>query len=208
MPRTWRHPKLGEFRYDALDWARIVSVPAFKAFSYDTGYPNARRSRGKHGLMFEADDENDLPSPAAVALAEKVLANQGKLVAKVRDALWDDFNGRGPKTGNWWHGDLDTVAEQMADSIGPPPRPRPPKSADDVLKLMRLSYIRVGENVHGDVGLVAELSFHAPFEEEHGVAVLTDGERILGIGYTADVVPFKPQKRRKPAKRRPSRRSR
>jgi hypothetical protein len=35
------------------------------------------------------------------------------------------------------------------------------------------------------------LAFEAPFEEEHGVGVLTDGVAILGTGYRYDVTPFK-----------------
>ena len=37
---------------------------------------------------------------------------------------------------------------------------------------------------------LVELSFHAAFEEEHGVSVLTDGDSILGTGYYLDVVPY------------------
>jgi hypothetical protein len=36
---------------------------------------------------------------------------------------------------------------------------------------------------------LAELSFHAAFEEEHGVGILTDGRQVVGIGYLADVEP-------------------
>jgi hypothetical protein len=40
------------------------------------------------------------------------------------------------------------------------------------------------------VGFGEFLSFHAAFEENHGVGVLTDGETIVGTGYGADVTPF------------------
>jgi hypothetical protein len=45
--------------------------------------------------------------------------------------------------------------------------------------------------MHGYEKPVVELSFHAAFEEEHGVGVLTDGNTILGTGYSVDVRPFK-----------------
>ena len=32
--------------------------------------------------------------------------------------------------------------------------------------------------------------FRAAFEDEHGVGVLTDGKKVLGLGYSADVTPF------------------
>ena len=185
MGSTWDHPELGRFKYDGMDWTPKVDVPAFKAF----GLGNARRSKGTYELSFEADDEDDVPSPAAAALASKALANQAGLAAKVKAALWDDFNGRGPTSGMWWHGNLDEVAE-VADLDDPPAK------ADDLLKLMRLSCIQVRKGVDGYNKPVVELSFDAAFEDEHGVGVLTDGETVLGTGYSADVSPFKPARRR------------
>src|SRR5438132_2281184 len=80
---TWDHPELGCFKYDGAFWTRIVDVPAFKAFAYDTGFGKGP-SKGKYELKFMADDETDLPSPAAIALALKVLANQVELVSTVK----------------------------------------------------------------------------------------------------------------------------
>ena len=37
---------------------------------------------------------------------------------------------------------------------------------------------------------VAELTFAALFEEEHGVGVLTDGKEILGTGYMGEAAAF------------------
>src|SRR5687768_10119261 len=104
MPSTWSYPDVGEFKYDGSFWINTVSMPAFKAFAY----AHARRSTGKHQLAFEADDDDETPSPAAVALSKKVLANQKQLVSKVTEALWKDFTGEGPKSGMWWHGDLES----------------------------------------------------------------------------------------------------
>jgi len=38
---------------------------------------------------------------------------------------------------------------------------------------------------------VASLNFHAGFDVEHGLGVLTNGVEILGIGYSADATRFK-----------------
>jgi hypothetical protein len=48
MGATWDHPVLGRFNYDDIWWTRIVDVPAFAAFAYDTGLGSAGRSKGKH----------------------------------------------------------------------------------------------------------------------------------------------------------------
>jgi len=191
MGSAWDHPQLGRFKHDADggSWIGTVDIPAFKAFVYD-GITNPRykgprrQSAGKHVLAFEADDETDVPSPKAIALASKMLVNQKKLVAMVVQALWDDFNGRGPNSGMWWHGDLRQVAEAMWADLPPP------KVRDDLLRLMKLMGITIRKGVYRYDKPVVELSFAAPFEDEHGIGVLTDGRSILGTGYSADVTPF------------------
>jgi len=191
---TWKHPKLGVFKHDGLAWWKFVTVPAFKAFSYDTGYPNARRSTGKVELSFAAPSEKDLPKKSEVVLADKVIANAQKLVSLVKTALWDEFNGRGPVSGLWWRGDLRTIAEQI-DMYAP--KLSPPRNADDILALMQLYRIAVRrkDSYNYDRTMV-ELSFHAAFEGEHGVGILTDGTKILGSGYSSDVQPYKPPRKR------------
>ena len=144
MPATWTHPELGRFTYDeSVDaWVRLVDVPAFKAFTYDTGYPEARRPTAKHELYFHAADPDDKPSKAAVALASRVLANEAALVPKVVAALWDDFTGRGPDSGMWWHGDLAPapgVASAFVDMMLD--KDVPPTKAGDLFRLMHLSRI-------------------------------------------------------------------
>jgi hypothetical protein len=182
---AWTHPRLGRFAHDSLAWIGIVKAPAFDAFAYDTGYSNAGPPDGNYELAFDADDEEEQPSAGAIALAEKVLADAAALVPTVTKAIWEDFNGRGPDSGMWWHGDLSTVAEAMEDSGLPPPT-----KADDLLKVMRLFRISVRKNADGYDKPVVELCFWAAFEEEHDVGVLTDGKSVVGIGHHIDVSAF------------------
>ena len=177
---TWDHPELGRFEYDGTAWTRTVKTPAFKPFRYEG-------SSSKCELQFETDDESERPSPEAVAMAERVLANQEGLAAKVTAALWDDFTGRGPDSGMYWHGDLASLADGMEfeDTL------KPPKKAADLPRLLQLTNITVRKPSRRGGETLAELSFAAAFEEEHGVGILTDGKAIVGIGYIADVTPFK-----------------
>ena len=187
MAATWKHPMLGTFTFDTMGWTKIVSVPAFKAFSYDTGYDNAPRSTGKHALVFIAPwGENTEPSAADVALADRVLANQAALVDVVAHALWEDFNDRWPNSGMWWHGNLNAVAKSWKALKLPPPA-----EARDLLPALQVMRIIVrGGFPTFPVDPIVELCFHAAFEEEHGVGLLTDGESILGAGYYLDVMPY------------------
>jgi hypothetical protein len=182
---TWDHPKLGRFEYEGAGWTRLVEVPAFKTFSYETGYSNAPRSKRKHKLVFGTFDESHLPSAADVAVAERVLVNHKSLVGVVTRALWEDFNGRGPDSGMWWHGDLEAVAKSFKSHKLPPPT-----KPEDLLAVMQPSGVLVRETFPGYDSPMVELTFHAAFEEEHGVSVLTDGNSVLGIGYNLDVMPF------------------
>jgi hypothetical protein len=183
---TWKHPTLGPFAFEGMGWTKVVDVPAFKACSYDTGYSNAPRSTGKHRLTFATFGESDVPSPAKVALADRLLANQAPLVDAIATALWEDFNGRGSESGMWWHGDLATAAKSWKGLKLPPPA----KPAD-VLPGLQLGRIIVRDGFpRHPADPIIELAFHAAFEEEHGVSILTDGQSILGVGYNLDVMPY------------------
>jgi hypothetical protein len=41
------------------------------------------------------------------------------------------------------------------------------------------------------------LNFHATFDDEHGLGVLTDGKKVLGIGNAIDVLPYRKSKQRR-----------
>jgi hypothetical protein len=107
-------------------------------------------------------------------------------VHKIKIALWNDFTGRGPRTGVWWHGSMDELTEVLQGVADLPPPAKP----DDIPAYLQLFQINIRNDVHQYDGLVAELCFHAPFEEEHNVGILTDGQEIIGIGHHLDVSPF------------------
>jgi hypothetical protein len=71
-------------------------------------------------------------------------------------------------------------------------REEPPTAPDDLLAVMQVSAITVHKGVNGDDKPIVELSFRAAFEQEHGVGVLTDGQTVLGFGYSGEATPFEP----------------
>jgi hypothetical protein len=190
---TWHHPEFGEFTFDGYRWTATVDLPAFQRFGYTPSYGDQSPPSGTCELSVEVDDDGDggsepnPPSDEALALVSKVLAEQAHLAPKVVAALWDDFNGRGPRSGMWWHGGLDDVVEDVDPALSPLDGP------DALYFWLRLSGIGVRWVRRGseDRRPVVELSFDAPFEEEHGVGVLTDGSAILGTGYSGDASPFR-----------------
>jgi hypothetical protein len=180
----WKHPEFGEFEYDRLrGWGRSVSLPGFAVFTWPA---NGDRPPGHCDLYFQTGDENVVPSEAAVAIASKLLNEQRQLANAITVALWEDFNGRGPNSGMWWHGHLEKI-DDMYDS-GLPAITNP----DALFAWMHLDGIDVrNSGARSEEHPIVELTFSAPFEVEHGVGILTDGVTILGTGYAGDVDPFR-----------------
>ncbi|HZK82983.1 MAG TPA: hypothetical protein VFC46_18005 [Humisphaera sp.] len=193
---------MGEFVFDdgCGYWETIVEATGFDAFRYDWGKKETDSGytppNGRYKLQID-DYGGNADRPAAAALALKVLGNQSALVRAVTHAMWEDINGRGPHSGMWWHGDFDLpvgactgqrhswmVDVLAADGIAV-------QSPDDLLRVMGFRAFLVRDNVRDYQAQLIELDFDAAFEMEHGVGLLTDGERILGTGYQVDVDLFR-----------------
>lgn len=183
MSKTWNHPQLGTFINDTDQdaWVQTCDLPAFNIFTWEV---ETDEQAGQYDLLFRKFDGEE-PSATEVALALRVVANQTKLAPLVAHALWEDFNGRGPKSGMWWHDDM----SQIEENFGYDDRPCP-KSPDDLLSAMRFTGVTIREPSEGAAAPLAELTFAAVFEEEHCVGILTDGDKIIGTGYMHDVEPF------------------
>jgi hypothetical protein len=182
MKPTWKHPQLGTFTHDGeLGWVGVGKLPAFDIFTWET---EDEPPNGKYEVMFDSEDATE-PSAAAAALAVSVITHQKQLAQLVIQALWDDFNGRGPKSGMWWSGDM----KQVEEVFGYDDRPAP-SGPNDLLSAMRFTGVTIREEIYDYEGPVAELHFAAVFEEEHAVGILTDGSKIIGTGYSSDVTPF------------------
>ncbi|MBC8103495.1 MAG: hypothetical protein H7Z41_13030, partial [Cytophagales bacterium] len=128
----WDHPQWGRFTFNGYAWVGTVPAPGFDAFVFENGYDPPTPPTGNYELMFSAEDGSDVPSAAAVAVAAAVLTHHAELASRVTAALWDDFNGRGPDSGMWWHDALDEVSEGIEPA---------PQGPDDLLGRMRLRRI-------------------------------------------------------------------
>ena len=180
----WSDPELGTFHFEDngyLGWTIKLPLPAFDAFN--EGKKKSKKGKQQqYPLTIVVDSEDELPDPAALALAKKFIANQAQLAGKAAEALWADFTGTGPESGMYWHGELDAVAEGMESG-------EPPRGVDDLHQTMKLVGVRIREA--GAPGTrAAELIFDAGFEEDHGVGILTDGSSVTGIGYGGEAEPF------------------
>jgi hypothetical protein len=194
---TWNHPRLGEFEQDDLWWRREITLPSLDSFTY---YHYVIPGRGPERLPFElvlqCDAEGEQPTEEMASLAAAVLDNEPRLMPTVLEAIWSDLNGRGLDSGMWWHGDLpyaylggnfaSAVQENLTDFALPIPA-----SASDLLKILEPKDLLIRRDFSPPDQWLASLNFHAGFEVEHGLGVLTNGVEILGIGYSVDATRFK-----------------
>jgi hypothetical protein len=198
MPMIWEDGQVGRFVFDeeCQRWETRVRSQTFNVFSYhwgkkqtDKGYESPD---GWYELAIE-DRNGTIDRPAVINLALKVLSNQAALVEAVTNAIWEDLNGRGPESTMWWHGDLSFpecdvtglkhswIVDRLSEAE------LSLNCSDGLLKLMRLQEMVIRDDVRGYKGPLVEFRFDAAFEMEHGVGVLSDGDRILGTGYQIDV---------------------
>ena len=167
---TWRHPVFGRFTCKHGLITGKVTVRGFARFGRPKRPPLM-------GVNFLARKNADAPPPALVDLLTRTIGNAESLAKKICRALWDDLRGRGPGSGMWWHGQLQEVNAAL---------PKPLASEADVAAALRPYDLTVHTRRTGAV----EINFHSTFEEEHGVGVLTNGTKVIGIGYSGDVAPF------------------
>jgi hypothetical protein len=180
MAPRWKHPHLGVFTRSGSAWKGVIELPAFAAFSFDTGYDNARRSNGRYEL--ELCDRATPPTDELIAAVLALRTHQRQVVAEIVRLLWESLAG----TGRYIPiGDMQAVTETLARQNIPAPR-----SAESLTPLLGLYRITVQGRAFEHDEPVIWLDFHAALEEEHGIGVLTDGQHVLGIGYAGDVYPF------------------
>lgn len=185
---AWSDADLGTFHFHGTGWLIRLSLPGFDTFNYGAKKKSKKKSQRQYPLTIAADSADEPPKPAAIEMVKKLIANQATLAPTAGEALWADFTGAGPDSGMYWHGDLEQVAEGLESG-------KPPAGVKDLYKLMKFGAVRV-EKTGRSKPYTAELNFHARFEEEHGVGILTDGDAIIGIGYSNDVSPFKTRRPR------------
>ena len=180
MPSRWKHPDLGVLTHSGGVWKGVIDLPAFAAFSFDTGYENARRSTGRYEL--ELYDSATPPAGELIACVLALRTHQQQVVSEIVRLLWASLTN----TGRYIPiGDMEAVTDTLTRQNIPAPR-----CAEDLLPLMQLYRISVGAYAFDRADPVISLDFHAALEEEHGIGVLTHGQDVLGIGYACDVQPF------------------
>jgi len=145
-------------------------------------------------MLIEADDAEDKPEGMILEVAMRVSENCEKLVMAGMQAFIDDFNGTGPDSGMWWHGDMDSVMEYMVEDgyhgkI---------KSAGDLYQLLEKPDIVVQSRGYGFKNPCAIIGFESIIDIEHGVGVLTDGNEVIGLGYRMDAGAYKHIEERTP----------
>ena len=90
----------------------------------------------------------------------------------------------------WWHGVLSGEFVDQSLPIEHVENLRRLKAPDDLFRVLEAYAVSLDESVCGYEKPCALINFHSSVDEEHGVGFLTDGNRILGIGYSSDPSPY------------------
>ena len=125
----------------------------------------------------------------AIELVSRILINQHALNALLLEAIWQDLNGLGPGTDMWWHGDWPTIRETIRSAWKRSP-PHPLDSKEDLYLHLGNMRIYVNEGIRNFASPNARFVFDSAIDPEHGIGVLSDGTKILGVGYSYDVLPY------------------
>lgn len=195
MPaHKWEYPELGSFHLEHDEgetrWIGKIDLPAFSIFRFRGSRPFRGSTRIQ--LTFESlddDEENFVPTKAMARLALKIIANQDKLVPKIKQAYFHDLWGTGPQSGMWWHGD-EEAREFCAAVLLKRVKRAEIESPDDFEWLLGEPSLQITDDEEIPKAF-ARISFGSAFEDEHGTEALTDGSKIVGIGYEGEASPFR-----------------
>jgi|GEM_PF-4566619 len=178
----WSHPELGKFKDDDWYWVQSRKIPVLSE-----KFPMCR---GKLDFNLEVSEDDadgeELPPPseAIIELALKVTNVLPALIERGLDSLWQDFHGTGASpSGMWWHNAVDEVFDS---ELGP----AKPSDANGLYNLLKPNGIHIDAEIYKWKGSAARFTFESEIDDEHGVSFLTDGDRIIGLGYEMDPMPF------------------
>lgn len=173
----FEHPTLGPLTLEDGVWTGEVRSPVFKRFK-----------DSESGIEFELDGENLVDSlpDRLVDLAVQIINNATQLVELGLQALFDDLYGRGSNSGMWWHGNLEMVCESLGKTLAE----NPIESPERLYGLLGNPSIYVQTSCYRYDAPCAEFGFASDIDPEHGVGIVTDGHKIIGIGYRATAGAF------------------
>jgi len=191
---TFTHKTLGTFKQreyiDELRWETELELPAFAAFKYSAN-GKVRRSR-KVPVAIYCDEP---PPKVALKMLATMKASQKKLVKNICDAFfrdlhqqgYDDLPGPDDGYGMWWSRDPVTVALSCREVLEKRLKQDRIWQPEDLFALLYEPSIEIYPSMPDVDGVVRTLiDMGAEFEDEHGVSVLTDGKKVLNLGYAGE----------------------
>jgi len=140
-------------------------------------------------LVFRSWIDDFTPGTKEATLALRIVKNEVELVKKIKRAMSMELCGTGPDSGMYWREEpepLEECFETLRRAKIETSKIRP----DHVDYLIGEPSITIWIRDASPRRAEAILDFSAAFEDEHGLGLLTNGSRILGIGFSDDVSPF------------------
>jgi len=185
---NWNHPKLGSFKFDGMYWSGTCTLSAFKPFIFREGARNSGRAKLTINFETESCEEDELPSNDAQKVALQVIQNHNELSSCIVQALWQDMHNQGSGSGMWWNGDIETIERNIAEATKN--KLRALRAPETLYKCLGANSVLIRESMYLYEKPSATFLFQAAFDTEHGLGILSDGGRVIGIGYQSSVGPF------------------
>jgi hypothetical protein len=170
----WRHNELGEFEREGEGWSQYNDLPEFARFTYGSADSTVQ-------ISIATDSADVEPSHEAALLVNRLVNHHDQLVNNIIKAIWRDLWGRGPDSGMWWRNNIEQVLANAGEAF--PDGPPALNKADDIFPFLGCLGIRIEEDARNYDKPVACIEFMSAYEDEHCVGVLSNGRRVIGLGY-------------------------
>jgi hypothetical protein len=156
----------------AREWCLPIKVDGFEKFQSDESLE-----------LIIAGPDHGLPTEAQTQKALGFLEHAEKHGPIILDALWTDIQGGDVDSGHWWHAGLEELNENYSTGYNDID---PIESTQDLAQSLVFNGVVMGHQHETAV----EVSFSCEWEDEHGISVLVDDDRVIGLGYALDLEPF------------------
>ncbi|MFO0916218.1 MAG: hypothetical protein U0795_24885 [Pirellulales bacterium] len=187
---TFKHRDFGSFRqhnrFGEVRWEAVVELPAFASFKYRSNGRQRRTGRVPTAICCDGE-----PTKEALKVLATIRKFQNRLVKNICNAFLEDLHQQGyvgvpgelDGYGMWWSRDPVAVALSCRDVLI---KRRKRERICDPEDLFAVLYeptieIRIRDGLPRTL-----IDMEAEFEPEHGVSVLTDGRKVLGLGYSGE----------------------
>lgn len=135
--------------------------------------------------IFSPDEEGNEEQPDSqhLKVMQMIIKNHQSLCETLRQEFFKELQGKRPGNMWWSNRSLDEFLKEAFEESDPLTSSL--KSASDLTQLLKFPSLEIHSELpkYGVQTVCAAVVFSAPFEQEHGLAIVTDGKEFLASGF-------------------------